>query len=924
MFDMGISDTVKEHEQDMDILMRRIKAKGNDLKDPFHLVDKTERYPLYDEATHWKLKKPKLGEKFVTVEQFKECLTYYTLANGFSLWNERSSTDEVIAKCGQRKEVIKDPSKRKQRAYKKFLTKDPNEASSHSICPWRYYAKKLKVDGSFQVISLKDEHTGVKNFNYGTLINYKWLGKHFGDKIKANPKITLHALADLVMKKYSCIVSPNQCRRAKEYALSEVKVGVSEPDEKTYFDRFYVCLHGLKEGWKLGCRKIIALDGCFLKKPNSGEILTAVGRDGNNQIYHVAWAIVNVKNKENWCWFLSLLGEDLEFPDGSGLTLMSDQHKGLIEAVKQVMPYPEHRQCVCHIYEGFRKEFNGIEFRLLFWAESKGSYPQLFTKIMEKIKKANPKAHEYLSKKDPKSWSRAFFREGINCEAVKNGFSECFNDVLVSLRHKPIITMLESMRVLAMERMHTIRLIMEKWRGEICPKIQAILEHTKDQQRFWHVIPGLLCVHAVACIFKLNKLVEPYVPSCFNTETFGLAYNQFMKPVEGITFWPDCSNLSRILGPIPKKMPGRPKKKRIRASHENKSSTKISRAGIPMTCQNCGEPGHNKKGCKNPTIPKPPKEKGKAGRPKKIVPTENENEVHDDDTPKFVNTSISEFDKAPSKNFVVFNDGKRVNLGTNWNKNKRGGKSASSYFVKMRGGKSSRGGLLPAERLGKIDKWLVVDGASSDTIDDTRALQSSHVATKSNQNDAGIIIGTQQSQVVGGVARMKGNAIEAQSPNSSPSTPIGVKMSRGKQSKTRYITNTSSSPPTARQIMSEPAAQHSPKNQVTPATQEAPQLRRRQQAQVLPQREKSQRILLRKVSNKITSPGSSVDNEIIILIRDEQRHRKNDDDDILNDDDVARVQRLKKELASKTVEIKCHRSKLGDGSNLHFFVLAVT
>ncbi|GJZ80798.1 pentatricopeptide repeat-containing protein [Tanacetum coccineum] len=93
-------------------------------------------------------------------------------------------------------------------------------------------------------------------------------------------------------------------------------------------------------------------------------------------------------------------------------------------------------------------------------------------------------------------------------------------------------------------------------------------------------------------------------------------------------------------------MPGRPKKKRIRASHENKSSTKISRVGIPMTCQNCGEPGHNKKGCKNPTIPKPPKEKGKAGRPKKIVPTENENEVHDDDTPKFVNTSISEFDKA--------------------------------------------------------------------------------------------------------------------------------------------------------------------------------------------------------------------------------------------------------------------------------------
>ena len=83
----------------------------------------------------------------------------------------------------------------------------------------------------------------------------------------------------------------------------------------------------MKEGWKLGCRRILALDGCFLKKPNRGEILTAVGRDGNNHIFPVAWAVVTVENKDNWSWFLELLGEDLEIPSGQGLTLMSDQHK---------------------------------------------------------------------------------------------------------------------------------------------------------------------------------------------------------------------------------------------------------------------------------------------------------------------------------------------------------------------------------------------------------------------------------------------------------------------------------------------------------------------------------------------------------------------------------------------------------------------
>ena len=97
-----------------------------------------------------------------------------------------------------------------------------------------------------------------------------------------------------------------------------------------YFDKFYVCFNGFKEGWKLGCRRILALDGCFLKKPNRGEILTAVGRDGHNHIFPVAWAVVTVENKDNWSWFLELLADDLEIPHGQGVTLMSDQHKVIV------------------------------------------------------------------------------------------------------------------------------------------------------------------------------------------------------------------------------------------------------------------------------------------------------------------------------------------------------------------------------------------------------------------------------------------------------------------------------------------------------------------------------------------------------------------------------------------------------------------
>ncbi|GJX83043.1 splicing factor [Tanacetum coccineum] len=60
-----------------------------------------------------------------------------------------------------------------------------------------------------------------------------------------------------------------------------------------------------------------------------GELLIAMGRDANNQMYPIAWAVVRVENLENWGWFLALLHDDLKLQQGTGLTLISDGHKKL-------------------------------------------------------------------------------------------------------------------------------------------------------------------------------------------------------------------------------------------------------------------------------------------------------------------------------------------------------------------------------------------------------------------------------------------------------------------------------------------------------------------------------------------------------------------------------------------------------------------
>ena len=94
-----------------------------------------------------------------------------------------------------------------------------------------------------------------------------------------------------------------------------------------YFKRFYVGFKAFRDGWSRGCRRVIGLDGSFLKGQVKGEILTAIGRDADNHVYPIAWAVVNVENKDNWTWFIDNLVADLDLGAGNGLVVISDQHK---------------------------------------------------------------------------------------------------------------------------------------------------------------------------------------------------------------------------------------------------------------------------------------------------------------------------------------------------------------------------------------------------------------------------------------------------------------------------------------------------------------------------------------------------------------------------------------------------------------------
>ncbi|KAD5961045.1 hypothetical protein E3N88_12518 [Mikania micrantha] len=292
-------------------------------------------------------------------------------------------------------------------------------------------------------------------------------------------------------------------------------------------------------------------------------------------------AIVSVENKENWKWFLDLLNNDIEMEGGLGLTLISDQHKGIIKAVKDVFPYAKHRQCTRHIYANFKEKFHGLQFKNLFWAAANSTTEQQFEEKMNDLKTISKGAYSYLMERNPISWSRAFFEVGRACDAFENRMSESFNSRVRVARRKPIITMLEEIITFVMHRIFLMAKKAESLEHEVCPRIRKKLEDISKKQRHWTVIPSDNIIFEVrnekdayvvnideqtctlATLAFINKDPKAYVSNWFEKDMFKETYKHFVKPLRGSIYWPKTDDIK----PLPSKerrMPGRPTIKRKR------------------------------------------------------------------------------------------------------------------------------------------------------------------------------------------------------------------------------------------------------------------------------------------------------------------------------------------------------------------------
>ncbi|XP_070056566.1 uncharacterized protein [Nicotiana tomentosiformis] len=291
----------------------------------------------------------------------------------------------------------------------------------HPKCPWLLAASKDGISNNFKV--------------------KKYLAKHYRDKIMSQPNMKVWELKKLIKDELDMYVGRSTFHRARAKILKEIICDVHVEFKRLYDYRDIMLqtnpgITCVVEGWSEGCRRIIGLDGCFLKGICKGQLLVAVSKGGNNQMFPIAWAIVEY---------------------------------GLLKVVSEVLPESEHRWCARHILANWSKDWRGLERRNNFWRCARASCVAELNFHLDNMNMLRNGICESLLRYNKETWCKAYFNYDRKCEIIDSNIRETFNAWILAARHKTVITMLEEIRVKIMERIGKLREFADTWICDISP-----------------------------------------------------------------------------------------------------------------------------------------------------------------------------------------------------------------------------------------------------------------------------------------------------------------------------------------------------------------------------------------------------------------------------------------------------------------------
>ncbi|XP_021727649.1 uncharacterized protein LOC110694787 [Chenopodium quinoa] len=263
--------------------------------------DEGPNYPVFNPQTDFRGRiELSKGLKFPSNIVFRKALRHHAIKNGYDyyyLHNNRTKRDRVLeCKCKDRRK-----------------------------CRFKVYCK-LKDEETWQIKSIRLRHI-CSHHIHNTKLSSQYLAERYLKDWRDNPSMKLQAFMKRARREIGVEIGYYMAYYAKakafkmifgdanleysrvwDYAAtimrynpgSTAKVkftGIENPPP--LFQRLYIFLQACKEGFMAGCRSILGVDGAHLRGPYPGILLIAIGKDGNKNIFPVAWAVVETENSEN-------------------------------------------------------------------------------------------------------------------------------------------------------------------------------------------------------------------------------------------------------------------------------------------------------------------------------------------------------------------------------------------------------------------------------------------------------------------------------------------------------------------------------------------------------------------------------------------------------------------------------------------------
>ncbi|XP_057469180.1 uncharacterized protein LOC130758332 isoform X2 [Actinidia eriantha] len=576
-------------------------------------------------AKEWQKNITGVGQRFNSVNEFREALHKYAIAHQFAFKFKKNDCSRVTAEC---------------RA---------------EGCPWMIHARRLSTTQLVCIRKMNATHTCEgTTMTTGPQASSNLIASIIKEKVKLHPNYRPTDIRNDLKQEYGIKLSYHVAWAGKEMAKEQLhgsckaaynqlpflceKIMETNPGslatfstkEDSSFHRLFVSFHASLYGFKHGCRPLLFLDSSPLKSKYQGTLLAATAADGDDAVFPIAFAIVDVETDDNWHWFLVQLKSALSTI--RNITFVADREKGLKHSIADIFCDGDvhHGYCIRYLSEQLirdLKEKYSHEVRRLivedFYSAASAPRHVDFQRCVENIKSISLDAHNWVMQLDPVNWANAFF-EGARYNHLTSNFGEQFYSWVSAVHELPITVMVDAIRVKVMELIYKRHTDSNKWRSMLTPSMEDKLEKESlkacsiqvstlagnifevcgdsneivelDQWdctcKGWQ-LTGLPCCHAIAAINFLGCNPYDYCSRYFTTESYGLTYFESIHPVPNVDRPMEEESSKSTVTVIPP-----PYRRHCQLPTPKSSGSKrVVKRKRQVQCSKCQGTGHNKSTC---------------------------------------------------------------------------------------------------------------------------------------------------------------------------------------------------------------------------------------------------------------------------------------------------------------------------------------